>query len=135
MLEIEKERADAVYSIGELASEFDVTPRAIRFYEAEGLLAPRRDGQRRIYTPRDRTRLKLTLRGKRLGLTLSEIRDLIDMYEPGRDERPQLERFLAVLQAHRAELERQREDIEAQLAEIAAFEKRTRKQLGTAKRS
>ena len=85
MLEIEKERADAVYSIGELASEFDVTPRAIRFYETEGLLAPRREGQRRIYSPRERTRLKLTLRGKRLGLTLSEIRDLIDMYEPGRD--------------------------------------------------
>jgi DNA-binding transcriptional MerR regulator len=135
MLEIEKERADAVYSIGELAAEFDVTPRAIRFYESEGLLAPRREGQRRIYTPRDRTRLKLTLRGKRLGLTLSEIRDLIDMYEPGRDERPQLERFLAVLQAHRSALQRQREDIEAQLAEIAAFEKRTRKQLGTGKRS
>jgi DNA-binding transcriptional MerR regulator len=135
MLEIEKERADAVYSIGELAAEFDVTPRAIRFYESEGLLAPRREGQRRIYTSRDRTRLKLTLRGKRLGLTLSEIRDLIDMYEPGRDERPQLERFLAVLQAHRSALERQREDVEAQLAEIAAFEKRTRKQLGTGKRS
>jgi len=135
MLEIEKERADAVYSIGELAAEFDVTPRAIRFYESEGLLAPRREGQRRIYTPRDRTRLKLTLRGKRLGLSLSEIRELIDLYEPGRDERPQLERFLAVLQAHRSALERQREDVEAQLAEIAAFEKRTRKQLGTGKRS
>ena len=133
MLQSEKERAE--YSIGELAREFDVTPRAIRFYEAEGLLAPRRDGQRRIYTPRDRTRLKLTLRGKRLGLTLSEIRSLIDMYEPGRDARPQLERFLSVLQQHRAALERQREDVEAQLAEIAAFEKRTRKQLGTGKRS
>jgi len=130
MRQIEKERADAEYSIGELAAEFDVTPRAIRFYEAEGLLAPRRDGQRRIYTPRDRTRLKLTLRGKRLGLTLSEIRDLIDMYEPGRDERPQLERFLAVLEAHKTALERQSEDIEAQLAELAAFEKRVRKQLG-----
>jgi DNA-binding transcriptional MerR regulator len=135
MLEIEKERADAEYSIGELSSEFDVTPRAIRFYEAEGLLAPRREGQRRIYTARERTRLKLTLRGKRLGLTLSEIRDLIDMYEPGRDERPQLERFLAVLEAHKAALERQSEDIEAQLAEIAAFEKRVRKQLGGRRRS
>ena len=130
MRQIEKERADAEYSIGELAAEFDVTPRAIRFYEAEGLLAPRREGQRRIYTPRERTRLKLTLRGKRLGLTLSEIRDLIDMYEPGRDERPQLERFLAVLEAHKTALERQSEDIEAQLAELAAFEKRVRKQLG-----
>jgi DNA-binding transcriptional MerR regulator len=135
MLQSEKERGDAEYSIGELAAEFDVTPRAIRFYEAEGLLAPRRDGQRRIYTPRERTRLKLTLRGKRLGLTLSEIRDLIDMYEPGRDQRPQLQRFLAVLQTHKAMLERQREDIAAQLAEIAAFEKRVRKQLGARRRS
>jgi len=135
MRQIEKERADAEYSIGELAAEFDVTPRAIRFYEAEGLLAPRREGQRRVYTPRERTRLKLTLRGKRLGLTLSEIRSLIDMYEPGQDERPQLERFLAVLATHQAALERQREDIAAQLAEIAAFEKRVRKQLGARKRS
>jgi DNA-binding transcriptional MerR regulator len=123
----EKERAE--FSIGELATEFDVTPRAIRFYEDHGLLAPRRDGQRRIYSPRDRTRLKLTLRGKRLGLTLSEIRELIDMYEPGRDERPQLKRFLAVLQTHRASLEQQRADIEAQLTELEAFEKRIRKQL------
>ena len=117
------------FSISELAREFDVTPRAIRFYEDQGLLAPRRDGQRRIYTARDRTRLKLTLRGKRLGLTLSEIRELIDMYEPGRDERPQLERFLAVLESHRASLLQQRADIEAQLAEIQGFEKKIRKRL------
>jgi len=121
------------FSISELAREFDVTPRAIRFYETEGLLAPRREGQRRIYTPRDRTRLKLTLRGKRLGLTLSEIRELIDMYEPGRDERPQLERFLAVLEAHKKSLVQQRADIEAQLAELHTFEKRVRKQLNRSK--
>ncbi len=123
----DKERAE--FSIGELAREFDVTPRAIRFYEDQGLLAPRREGQRRIYTHRDRTRLKLTLRGKRLGLTLSEIRELIDMYEPGRDERAQLERFLAVLASHRSALEQQRADLEAQLSEIGAFEKRVRKRL------
>src|SRR6266480_4647537 len=123
----ETERTE--FSIGELAREFDITPRAIRFYEAEGLIAPRRDGQRRIYTPRDRTRLKLTLRGKRLGLTLSEIRELIDMYEPGRDERPQLERFLGVLEAHKASLLQQRSDIEAQLSELQAFEKKVKKQL------
>ena len=117
------------FSIGELAHEFDVTPRAIRFYEDQGLLAPRREGQRRIYTARDRTRLKLTLRGKRLGLTLSEIRELIDMNEPGRDERPQLERFLAVLEAHKASLLQQQEDIEAQLSEIRSFEKKVRKRL------
>jgi DNA-binding transcriptional MerR regulator len=129
---MEKERDRALnveFSISELAQEFDVTPRAIRFYEDQGLLAPRREGQRRIYTGRDRTRLKLTLRGKRLGLTLSEIRELIDMYEPGRDERPQLERFLSVLESHKASLLQQRADIEAQLAELEAFEKRVRKQL------
>ena len=117
------------YSISELAREFDVTPRAIRFYEDQGLLSPRRDGQRRIYTPRDRTRLKLTLRGKRLGLSLSEIRELIDMYEPGRDQRPQLERFREVLEAHRRSLLQQRADIEAQLGEIQTFEKRVNQQL------
>jgi len=119
------------FSIGELSREFDVTPRAIRFYEDQGLLAPRRDGQRRIYTARDRTRLKLTLRGKRLGLSLSEIRELIDMYEPGRDERPQLKRFLAVLEAHKAGLMQQQADLDAQLSEIRAFEKRIRKRLGS----
>lgn len=127
MQPVEKERAE--FSIGELASEFDVTPRAIRFYEDHGLLAPRRAGQRRIYSPRDRTRLKLTLRGKRLGLTLSEIRELIDMYEPGRDARPQLMRFLALLASHKAGLLQQRADIEAQLSEILAFERRLKKQL------
>ena len=124
---METERAE--FSISELAQEFDITPRAIRFYEDQGLLAPRREGQKRIYTPRDRTRLKLTLRGKRLGLSLSEIRELIDMYEPGRDARPQLERFLAVLEAHKASLLQQRADIEAQLSELQAFEKKVRKQL------
>jgi DNA-binding transcriptional MerR regulator len=124
---METERAE--FSISDLAREFDVTPRAIRFYEDQGLLAPRRDGQRRVYTPRDRTRLKLTLRGKRLGLSLSEIRELIDMYEPGRDERPQLERFLDVLESHKANLLQQRADIEAQLSELQAFEKRVKKQL------
>ncbi|MBI4124288.1 MAG: MerR family DNA-binding transcriptional regulator [Betaproteobacteria bacterium] len=129
---MEKERAralDVEFSISELAHEFDVTPRAIRFYEDQRLLAPRREGQRRIYTARDRTRLKLTLRGKRLGLSLSEIRELIDMYEPGRDARSQLERFLSVLESHKASLLQQRADIEAQLSELQAFEKRVRKQL------
>ena len=125
--ELSSERSE--YSIGDLAREFDVTPRAIRFYEDHGLLAPKRDGQRRIYSPRDRTRLKLTLRGKRLGLTLSEIRELIDMYEPGRDERPQLARFVAVLESHKASLLQQRGDIEAQLSELQAFEKKIKKQL------
>jgi DNA-binding transcriptional MerR regulator len=128
-METERAADRTEYSISELSREFEITPRAIRFYEDQGLLAPRRDGQRRIYTPRDRTRLKLTLRGKRLGLTLSEIRELIDMYEPGRDERPQLQRFLAVLESHKASLLQQRADIEAQLEEIQGFEKKIRKRL------
>src|SRR5437588_11603688 len=123
----ETERSE--FSISDLAREFSITPRAIRFYEDQGLISPRRNGQRRIYTPRDRTRLKLTLRGKRLGLTLSEIRELIDLYEPGRDERPQLERFLAVLESHQASLRQPRTDIEAQLSEIQSFEKRVRRQI------
>lgn len=123
----ETERTE--FSISDLAREFDVTPRAIRFYEDQGLISPRREGQRRVYTPRDKTRLKLTLRGKRLGLSLSEIKELIDMYEPGRDERPQLERFLTVLESHKSGLLQQRADIEAQLSEIHTFEKRVRKQL------
>src|SRR3954466_2219596 len=128
-MENEMETGRGEFSISDLAREFEVTPRAIRFYEDQGLLAPRREGQRRIYTPRDRTRLKLTLRGKRLGLTLSEIRELIDMYEPARDERPQLQRFLAVLESHKSGLLQQRADIEAQLSEIQAFERKVRKQL------
>jgi DNA-binding transcriptional MerR regulator len=129
---METERAE--FSISELSREFDVTPRAIRFYEDQGLLAPRREGQRRIYTPRDRTRLKLTLRGKRLGLSLAEIRELIDMYEPGRDDRPQLERFRDLLEAHRRSLLQQRADLEAQLAEIRTFEKRVALRLGKRRR-
>jgi DNA-binding transcriptional MerR regulator len=121
------------FSISELAREFDVTPRAIRFYEDQGLLAPKRDGQRRIYTPRDRTRLKLTLRGKRLGLALSEVKELLDMYESPEDESAQTSRFLEVLKRHRATLEQQREDIEVQLKEVLAFEAQCRKKLAAGK--
>lgn len=115
----------ATYSITELAREFDVTPRAIRFYEDQGLLAPAREGANgrvRVYNQRDRTRLKLTLRGKRLGLTLSEIRELVDMYESPKDTTPQLNRFLAVLARHRQALEQQRNDIAIALAEISSHE-------------
>ena len=97
----------ATYTITELAREFDITPRAIRFYEDQGLLSPSREGaggRTRVYGARDRTRLKLTLRGKRLGLTLSEIRDLVDMYESPKDSSAQLKRFMAVLSRHREAL-------------------------------
>jgi DNA-binding transcriptional MerR regulator len=116
------------HTITELAREFDLTPRAIRYYEDQGLIAPERMGQQRIYGKRDRTRLKLTLRGKRLGLSLAEIRELIDMYDSA-PESTQLERLIEVLADRRARLEQQREDIEAVLTEIAAIERQCRNAL------
>lgn len=127
------------YTITELAREFDITPRAIRFYEDQGLISPKREGaggRTRIYSARERTRLKLTLRGKRLGLTLSEIKSLVDMYESPKDSSVQMKRFLTVLARHRETLEQQREDIEVTLAEIAMHEDECRRMLegGTAKK-
>ncbi len=118
--------AQQVYTITELALEFDITARAIRFYEDVGLLTPARAGRNRVYTQRDRTRLKLTLRGKRLGLSLLEIKQLVDMYDSPSDTTPQLTAFLEVLAEHRRLLEQQREDIEITLAEIAQHEERCR---------
>ncbi len=121
------------FTITELAREFDITPRAIRFYEDHGILQPARvgpGGLRRLYSARDRTRLKLTLRGKRLGLSLTQVRELIDMYESPKDAAAQAKRFLAVLTQHRAALEQQREDIEVTLAEIERHEVECRKILG-----
>ena len=121
--------AALTYSIGELAAEFDLTTRAIRFYEDCGLLAPQRQGRQRVYTARDRTRLKLTLRGKRLGLTLAEVKELVDMYESPRDTQPQLKKFLVVLAAHRAQLEQQMADLSITLDEVRAHEKEARRLL------
>ncbi|MGE5649526.1 MerR family DNA-binding transcriptional regulator [Noviherbaspirillum sp. UKPF54] len=120
------------YTITELAREFAITPRAIRFYEDQGLLSPAREGaggRTRVYSASERTRLKLTLRGKRLGLSLSEIKELVDMYESPKDTEAQLKRFLAVLAQHRETLERQREDLEVTLDEIAAHEEECRRLL------
>lgn len=120
------------YTIAELAREFDITARAIRFYEDQGLLRPSREGvggRNRVYTARDRTHLKLTLRGKRLGLTLSEIKSIVDMYESPKDTAAQMNRFLGVLAHQRETLERQREDIDMALAEIAAHEDECRRML------
>lgn len=117
------------YTIGELAKEFDLTTRAIRFYEDCGLLQPQRQGRNRVYSPRDRTRLKLTLRGKRLGLTLSEVKELVDMYESPRDTQPQLKKFLSVLAVHRAQLEQQMADLNVTLDEVRTHEKEARRLL------
>jgi len=119
----------ATYSISDLAREFALTTRAIRFYEDCGLVTPRRNGRQRVYGERERVRIKLILRGKRLGLALSEIRELVDMYEVARNERAQISKFLALLADRRARLYQQKEDIDAVLAEIDGIERDCRRRL------
>lgn len=119
----------ATFSISQLAQEFALTTRTIRFYEDEGLLTPRRAGQARVYGERERVRIKLILRGKRLGLSLNEIRELLDLYDVSKSERPQLIKFLEVLAARRAMLKQQQEDIAIVLSEIEALERQCRKRL------
>ncbi len=117
------------YTISDLAKEFDLTTRAIRFYEDMGLLQPERagpGGRSRVYSARDRTRLKLTLRAKRLGLSLTEAREIIDMYDSPRDTGAQLKKFLTVLAAHRKALEEQMADLVANLDEVKTHEKEAR---------
>jgi DNA-binding transcriptional MerR regulator len=117
------------FAISDLAREFDITPRTIRFWEDQGILAPQREGNKRIFTRRDRARLKMALRGKRLGLSLAEIKDLIGMYASTEDETPQLLECLRIMERRRAGLQQQREDIEAMLGEITQFETLCRDEL------
>jgi DNA-binding transcriptional MerR regulator len=119
----------ATYTISDLAREFALTTRAIRFYEDCGLLTPAREKRTRVYGERERVRLKLILRGKRLGLALSEIGELLDLYEVRRNERAQLTAFLALLAERRTRLLQQREDIEIVLAEIDGIERECRRRL------
>jgi DNA-binding transcriptional MerR regulator len=117
------------YSIGDLAREFDLTTRAMRFYEDMGLLQPQRSGpgeRTRVYSGRDRTRLKLTLRAKRLGLSLSEAKEIIDMYDSPRDTGAQLEKFLLVIGAHQKQLEDQMTDLQANLDELKVHQREAR---------
>lgn len=117
---------DKSYGIAELAGEFGVTTRTVRFYEDKGLLSPERDGQRRIYSPRDRVRLRLIMRGKRLGLSLEEIGELIDLYDVDPSEVTQLNQFVDVIQQRRDILEGQKRDIDESLAELERLEKQCR---------
>ena len=117
------------YTISDLAKEFDLTTRAIRFYEDMGLLQPERNGpagRSRVYSARDRTRLRLTLRAKRLGLSLSEAKEIIDLYDSPRDTGVQLQKFLNVLVVHRRQLEDQLADLQANLEEVQEHEKEAR---------
>ena len=126
------------YTISDLAKEFDLTTRAMRFYEDMGLLQPGREGpggRNRVYSARDRTRLKLTLRAKRLGLSLVEAKEIIDSYDSPRDTAPQLRKFLDILTDHRQKLEAQLADLQANLDELRVREKETRMLLLKAEKS
>lgn len=126
-------QTQTTYTISDLAREFDLTTRAIRFYEDMGLLQPERSGpggRNRIYSARDRTRLKLTLRAKRLGLSLTEARDIIDMYDSPRDTGPQLRKFLTILSQHRHQLEEQLAELQANLDEVRTHEREAKALLG-----
>ncbi len=123
------------YGIAELAREFEVTPRTIRFYEAEGLLAPLRDGQRRVYRPRDRTRLRLILRGRRLGFPLADVREIVDLYDAAPGEAGQLAYLLDKIVVRTAELEAKRRDIEASLDDLGGVAANCRARLAELNKS
>jgi DNA-binding transcriptional MerR regulator len=119
----------STWTIGELADEFGVTHRTIRFYEDQGLVTPERRGTARVFHVRDRVRLALVLRGKRLGFDLGQIRRIVDMYDEEPGEEGQLRYFLEQIAARRAELEQRRQDIETTLAELTEVERRARETL------
>ena len=114
----------STWSIAELAAAYDVTLRTIRFYEDKGLLTPERRGTARVYHPRDKVRLGLILRGKRLGFSLDEIATIVDMYDAEPGEEGQLVYLLDQIGSRRAELEQRRRDIDETLLELAEVERR-----------
>ncbi|MBB2495991.1 MerR family transcriptional regulator [Aquipseudomonas ullengensis] len=114
----------ANYSISDLARELDITTRAIRFYEEQGMLAPERRGQERIYTAKDKVTLKLILRGKRIGFSLAECKELIELYDPAGGNRKQLETFMNKITERRAQLEQQLLDIQQMQLELDTAEER-----------
>lgn len=118
------------YSIRELAEEFDVTTRTIRFYEEKGLLMPSRQGQNRVFDAADRTRLRLILRGKRLGLTLEESSEIIGMYEHGKSNRRQLQTLIEKIREKRSQLQQQQQDLELMLLDLRDAEEQCMTALG-----
>jgi DNA-binding transcriptional MerR regulator len=127
------DKDDKTYSISELAKEFDITTRSIRFYEDQGLLTPLRQGQTRIYNKRDRVRLKLILRGKRLGFSLAETGQLFELYDADKSSVTQLTIMLKLIEQKKSELHQQMDDIKVVLMELVTVEKRCRETLQGAK--
>jgi DNA-binding transcriptional MerR regulator len=117
-----KQTTQVTFNIGELAREYDITTRSIRFYEDQGLLSPTRQGQTRIYSQKDRVRLKLLLRGKRLGFSLAEIKNIFELYDTEATEEKQMHTMLALINEKRQQLEQQKADIIAVLEELDQLE-------------
>lgn len=122
-------------TIAEVADELGVTHRTVRYYEAQGLVSPERRGTQRLYHPRDRVRLALVLRGRRLGFGLAEIRRIVDMYDDVPGERGQLEYLVTQVAERRAELEQRRRDLDAVLRELDEVDRRCRAQLRALRRT
>ena len=120
------ENTEQTFSISELAKEFDITTRSIRFYEDQGLVTPKRQGQTRIYSKRDKVRLKLILRGKRLGFTLAETGRLFELYDADKSSATQLKIMLELIDNKKAHLEQQMDDIKVVLMELVTAERRCR---------
>lgn len=120
-----EERIPRLYTITELADELGVTARAIRFYETKDLIAPERVGKNRVYTVRDRARLLLILRGKRLGFSLAEVKEFLDLYDADPTQREQFLMLLRGVRRRVGELERQRRDLDLTLEELRAVEAET----------
>lgn len=114
---------DDLYTVNQLAADLGITPRALRFYEVKGLLSPQRLGNNRVYSKRDRARLTLILRGKRLGFSLAEIKEYLDLYNLDRGNLGQLKLLLDRVRHRLAELEKQRQDLDATVAELADIER------------
>jgi len=121
--------SEQTFSIGELAKSMDITPRSIRFYEEQGLLNPARNGQNRIYLKKDQVRLKLILRGKRLGFSLAETKTLFNLYDSHQNSKVQLEAMLKMTAEKRAYMQQQLEDIEMLKAELEDVEARCQEEL------
>ncbi len=131
-MDMREDPTNKLYSVTELANEFDITPRAIRFYETKGLLAPQRAGSTRVYTYKDRARLMIILRGKRMGFSLSGIKEYLDLYDADPTQKTQMSVLLDAVRERMQELDEQRKDLETTLEELKDVERQTLEALDSA---